>query len=290
MNFLTVDRRLEGKSTLRQCQLTQLYLLGIFDEICRENNLKYFIDFGTLLGALRHNGFIPWDDDLDVTMPWDDYCKFLKIAPNILPANIVLPSEEETGGLIKDMSRLRDTRSFYYDSFSNAKYPSGIFIDIYPMKKARLLPKSLALALFKIKFAAKVSMWVYRCEPKSSFSMMTWGLVKGLSWQFINLTALSIEKSLGCFFPRCWLQSCGPVTRYRPLSDSDIFPLRQHLFEGISVPIPAKSEEILTRFYGEWQKLPPENERFGHHYNLVVPTISAREINETCWNGPEGNG
>ena len=65
---------------LRQLQLAEHKMLCDFAKICDKHNLTYFLDFGTLLGAVRHQGFIPWDDDVDVTMPLEDYKKFLKIA------------------------------------------------------------------------------------------------------------------------------------------------------------------------------------------------------------------
>ena len=70
-----------GEGTLlRQAQLRMLNILLEVDKICRKNNLSYWIDYGTLLGAVRHKGYIPWDDDIDISMPSDDYKKFTEIA------------------------------------------------------------------------------------------------------------------------------------------------------------------------------------------------------------------
>ena len=70
------DNRLEGDTPLRQAQLVMLRMLKIFDAICIKHGLTYWLDGGTLLGAVRHGGFIPWDDDLDVCMPLDDFEKY----------------------------------------------------------------------------------------------------------------------------------------------------------------------------------------------------------------------
>ena len=79
-----LDRELHAKhnpegSMLRNYQLRLLKLLKDFDALCRENGLRYWLSSGTLLGAVRHGGFIPWDDDIDVEMPWDDYVKLMKV-------------------------------------------------------------------------------------------------------------------------------------------------------------------------------------------------------------------
>lgn len=75
---MILDNREKGYDELGQAKLVMLKLLRVFDEICRKNNLKYWLDGGTLIGAIRHNGFIPWDDDIDVAMLSDDYEKFIK--------------------------------------------------------------------------------------------------------------------------------------------------------------------------------------------------------------------
>ena len=87
------DNRLTGDTSLRQIQLVMLRLLKIFDKICQEYNLTYWVDAGTLLGAIRHKGFIPWDDDLDVIMPYEDYLKFLKLPATVFPDDVFLQTE-----------------------------------------------------------------------------------------------------------------------------------------------------------------------------------------------------
>ncbi len=79
MNFtqLFPDNREDGETPLRQCQLVMLRMLKIFDFLCAKHQIKYFLIGGSLLGAIRHKGFIPWDDDLDVAMTRDNYTKFL---------------------------------------------------------------------------------------------------------------------------------------------------------------------------------------------------------------------
>ena len=89
MELLYKDRRQEGETPLRQCQLASLHLLYVLDKICEEHGLRYWLAFGTLLGAVRHKGFIPWDDDVDVYMTFSDLKKLSKIADKVLPADVI---------------------------------------------------------------------------------------------------------------------------------------------------------------------------------------------------------
>ena len=87
----------ESYPELLRIQETELEILIKFDEVCRESGLEYFLDAGTLLGAVRHGGFIPWDDDIDVGMPRRDYDKFLEIGQKRLGDSFFLQSRETDG-------------------------------------------------------------------------------------------------------------------------------------------------------------------------------------------------
>ena len=92
---MILDNREEGCDELGQAKLVMLKLLRVFDDICRKNNLKYWLDGGTLIGAIRHNGFIPWDDDIDVAMLSDDYEKFIEIAQQELPDDVFFTDKKD---------------------------------------------------------------------------------------------------------------------------------------------------------------------------------------------------
>ena len=74
-----------SEDSLKRLQTIDLEIVAVIDRICRENGIDYFIDGGTLLGAIRHGGFIPWDDDIDIGMPKDDFDRFCEITPALLP-------------------------------------------------------------------------------------------------------------------------------------------------------------------------------------------------------------
>ena len=115
-------------SVLRQHQLRMLELLKVIDCICKKHDIPYWLSSGTLIGAARHKGFIPWDDDLDIEMMREDYLRLIKILPEELPDNLALQTHETDPNYIFIFGKLRDTdydRNFTYQ---------GIYIDIFPME------------------------------------------------------------------------------------------------------------------------------------------------------------
>src|SRR3954466_241893 len=123
-NYLFPDNREEGETRLRQCQLVMLRMLKIFDYLCSRHQVKYFLTGGSLIGAVRHNGFIPWDDDLDVGMTRDNFEKFKKLAVPELPIDIFFQTPETdpeyfSGRIIE--AKLRDKYSTLPISDANRK-------------------------------------------------------------------------------------------------------------------------------------------------------------------------
>lgn len=126
-------------SKMRKVQLIGLDLLLEFDRVCREHQLKYFLIGGTLLGAIRHKGFIPWDDDIDVAMLRKDYEQFLEIAPHEFSEPYFLQTPDTDPGYYFSYTKVRNSNTsaisypFRYENFNQ-----GIAIDIFPLDNARL--------------------------------------------------------------------------------------------------------------------------------------------------------
>ena len=119
---------------LRACQLKQLSILKEVDRICRKHKLSYWLDGGTLLGAMRHGGFIPWDDDIDIGMTLEDMQAFMKVAPSELPDTLFLQTPESDPTSKEPIVKIRDLNSIYIeagDTFS-VEYQKGLYVDIFP--------------------------------------------------------------------------------------------------------------------------------------------------------------
>lgn len=261
------DRRRDGDTVLRQCQLVELHLLYVLDEVCRRAGLQYFLTGGTLIGAMRHGGFIPWDDDIDVAMLRKDYKKFLSVARDLLPADVILQTPETLPGTRRAFSKLRDVDSFALEPSDEVptSSPMGLSLDVFPMDSC---PWGGA-------FIHRVSSRVVRfLEAREALSLRKClrGGVKAVFWSLVGC-ALGLAKRMVRFFwcvvrmvsPRSAI--CMPIEtpwireKYRK---EEVFPLQRMAFEDGMFPVPADPVRCLERAYGDWQTPPPENHRFSH--------------------------
>lgn len=163
MENLYKDRRFEGGTPLRQCQLASLHLLHVLDKVCEENGLRYWLAFGTLLGAVRHKGFIPWDDDIDVYMTMSDLKKLSKIADRVLPKDVIwqdpwcFPKSDMYFGRLRDAYSMVMQFTRYKQRCVND--PQGVSLDIFPIVDVhttwlmRLLQKIMGPLEWRARFA-----------------------------------------------------------------------------------------------------------------------------------------
>ena len=121
---------------MKEIWAVELDLLVEFDRVCKENGLKYFASCGTKLGAVRHHGFIPWDDDVDVMMLRDEYDKLCKIAPQLFAYPYFFQTEETDKGSARGHAQLRNSKTtaiLKSEARMCYKYNQGIFLDIFPL-------------------------------------------------------------------------------------------------------------------------------------------------------------
>ncbi len=268
------DNRLEGKTVLRQCQLVQLHLLYVFDAICKKHNLTYFLSGGSLLGAIRHKGFIPWDDDLDIGMPTKDYKKFLKIAPGILPTDTILHTPQLNPIFNTPYSKLRDINSFMYEfrRDQSSLDPQGIFIDIFPYDPMPRIGCRLQKILIQILSRSWNDARTYMRRTREGF-LQAWSFsayamcLKGIYWVMKGLVSL-----LNQIIPSNDVYLCLEWGRWNfHWYQYDIYPTVEVPFEDGVFPIPHNYDKVLRDQYGDWTQIPPEGERLIHG-GILLPT------------------
>jgi len=279
MPISAADRRNEGDTILRKVQLTELFLLDIFVGICKKHNLVYILDAGTLLGAMRHDGFIPWDDDIDVCMPWKDYKKFISIAAKELPPEILMQVPGQYLHNDAASVRLRDCRSFCCEAGCCIDQPAGIFIDVFPLVHFPKLPFGFAKLLMRAavfcrlnRVGNKVAINKYFFQYfKHALMDVVWLIASGVIHLFYYI--------LRVVRPFVWNKEFGGIV-FCPsgFEDSKLFPVRTHTFEGKEYSIPNDPDYYLTTIYGDWHEIPPPSKRGGEHQILYVSPTEAPNV------------
>ena len=277
------DNRTSGKTDLRQAQFVMLRMLRIVDDICSRHGIQYWLDGGTALGAVRHKGFIPWDDDLDISMLRQDYIKFLSIARKELPGNLFLQIIEEDQDYYIYWTKIRDKYSTKDEpEYSKAYFHQGIYIDIFPYD---FYPKTSFLGGLEKLIAKSLQ---YRCKNFHS-DMDLLQAIRFIAGKFLcTLIPYRIEKWTFSVFKRIFRNSDYAIGYgigipfKRKFEYNAIFPLRYTLFEGFLFPVPNRVEQYLTDLYGDYRELPDVLERKPHSAK-IMPTQPCRHKEVLYW-------
>lgn len=238
-------------SDLRKLQLGALDILLYIDRFCREHNIRYWIASGTLLGAVRHGGFIPWDDDLDIDMTESDFKKFKAAVekdgfdPKL---NLVLQTHQTDPMYFMMHAKVRNEDwpiNDVYGMDRGFKY-KGIFIDIFHLKRSCYLLNKIFS--YSGKVIDKLSMMPH-CFGLRTIVLKTYQLL--INDCIISPIAWIADKCCTNYYE--WM---GSRWNPSPRKPSDIFPLKEIQFEGHTFFGPANPDAYLTYMYGNYNELP----------------------------------
>ncbi len=257
----------EEKEKLKK---TELEILDAFDKVCRENNLTYFLFGGTLLGAVRHGGFIPWDDDIDVVMPREDLNRLSKIANEVFGDKYYLQMSEDDAAYPMMQAKLRKNGTVFEESVGcDVKSHKGIFIDIFPLDKLDAVNMEKAEKRCK-KAKLLTSIITYKSGYKSGMKKKTKLFAHIYALQGIKRIK---EKRLKLMTKDNGSKNvntvCVIASNYnwkKQLVDENVyFPPSKVVFEGKEYMAPNNIEAYLTSVYGDYMKLPPVEKRVTRH-------------------------
>lgn len=259
---------------LRKLQLTQLEILKIFDRFCREHDLKYSLYAGSLLGAVRHQGFIPWDDDLDVCMSRADYDRFIKLWSEYPVDGYILQNKENAPEFTQSFTKLRkDHTTFLQFDWERARYHTGIFLDIFPVDripngkwnravfKARCMLYQLLTREFAPPKGSRIirlgAVVLLRCIPKSARPKLRKKLLN-------QIAKYNQNTALDCIF----IETMATIGKpYVAALTEEYVELP---FEDGSFLCFEKWQDYLTCKFGDYMQLPPEEDRAWKHHPIVI--------------------
>ena len=259
------------KDTLEKLQKVEREILKFFIDVCEENRIDYYMFGGSLLGTIRHQGFIPWDDDIDVLMFRKDYERFAEIMKKKKSEQFYLVSTQTEKDYFLYFPKLMMRGTTFKEWWADqVEFPTGIFVDIFildglPKKRirqkihifrTRVLTKMLAVARLKfhgypkrIQYPVNLFHWLFR--------------VIHLSPEYLKKRTLSILERYDA--KECRQCFSAVTVPYPPVFEREDFGTAEKgNFEGLSVKIPKNYDRLLRILYGDYMKLPPEDERYNH--------------------------
>lgn len=266
---------------LKKIQSTEIKILDEIDRVCKKNNIEYFLVGGTLLGAVRHNGFIPWDDDIDIAMDQSNYNKFVKIAKVELSNSFILDCYKTNRFYSLPFAKIRLKNTLFLESkMKNSRNlqknkNNGFWVDIFcyqnvdtPFLKKHRFQRKISMYLFtliSIKVGtnyyqnSKLKKKIYSCILK----LIPLRLLTKILDIVVNLNKNNNSKYIS--------DICGPLSLEKEtLERSKIFPLGVVCFNNKKYPAPNDCDYYLRHVYGDYMKLPPVEKRVTHKPYKII--------------------
>ena len=264
------------KDILRKVQLVQLDILKEVRRVCEKNKIQYYLTAGTLLGAVRHNGFIPWDDDLDIAMLDDQYKKFCEVAPFDLGDDYCFQNWDNDDMFPFEIGKVRKKNTVFIENKSDINNKPGIYIDIIVYSNAQKNKKERDACYNKM--LAYHRMLLAICNYRPWIENGKTNYIKRIGYFYYNIKAkflgrnriikrfkdLRNRKYTGYLFPMI------EGSYYNTLKGEWFNEFELKKFEDDLFPVPKGYEEYLVLAYGDYMKLPPEDKRENRHQIIEV--------------------
>ncbi len=268
---------------LRRVQQTELEILKDFMAVCDEAGLRYFAIAGTGIGAIRHGGFIPWDDDIDVAMPRKDFERAMTLLEErYRDKYYILNTEHDPKYPLMTTRLCKKGTKFLEEAVKDVDCEFGIFLDLYPYDNLADGKFAYHMQVWKAWFWSKLL--ILRSIPHPYMSLTGWKrtLAQGICG-FVYGTMKLFHISPGWIYRRCIRQCrkyekketkrmgfpCDTNPNWNTVEKAKTYPLVQYPFEDIKLNFPKDIDGILRGFYGDYMKLPPVEKRKTHYPQVL---------------------
>lgn len=256
---------------LRELQLVELEILDEFDRICKENNLTYFLSSGTLLGAVRHKGFIPWDDDIDVCMPIKDYRRLCRIAPAALKKDYFFQNYQ-TDQCYWAFAKVRKNNTTCIESgWENKKIHQGVWIDVFPLiavPENERKVKEIKSVQDKMRKILKMKFDSINGKKLGGKRSVIKYIPISLLRRIVSVVNLIIYKPHTKSKKCDWIWGEGNIS---PKFPSELFVGCADIeFEKKMYPAQKRWDEYLSLEYGDYMTPPPPEKRNGGSHTISI--------------------
>lgn len=255
---------------LERLKNIELNMLKSFVAICEKHGLRYYALGGTLLGAVRHNGFIPWDDDIDVGMPRKDYNEFLRVAQAELPSGLFLQNGKTDPDFPLNFSKIRNSNTTFIESaMKNININHGVYIDIFPLDGYK---NSVFRKIKRKILGGKIGM-VYGDRPKQTFTRKIKNVIINTFCKDYRSARDRLDKMYAKYDfdkSKTTANYCGAWGN-KEIVPQSVFGKGTVLnFEDLKLSAPEKYGEYLTSLYGDYMTPPPVEKRVARHGTEVI--------------------
>lgn len=266
-----------SEEQMEKLRIKELEILLCFIRVCEQLEIKYFVVQGTLLGAVRHHGFIPWDDDIDVGMLREDYEIFIKKGQELLPDEYFIQTHYTDPSYPHGFAKIRNIHTTFLETTcKDLPMNHGVYIDVFPFD---YYPDNwIVQSIFEIKklllrYRIRCALYIPSDQERS---------LKNIIRSCLKKLSMMVYPSLtGALDKQCELYKSVPNGKYRinngsPWGKKECIPatwlneVTTLKFEGVDVKVPLHYKEYLTHVYGDYMKLPPPEKRIPHHFISAI--------------------